>query len=190
MEFFRPATETCKYIPLEWRTAKVVFIPKAGRVQHVTVKDFRPISLTSFVFKTSEKVVDRYLRDRILQTRPLHPPISMRTGRATRQSQPCMRPWQKSKPGWRRGAFGIRSSVLLNETSRSIVRTECLSIQFLFCNGSRDRYYNSLVILGDARPRADRRLAQYSVRQFAPTAAASWFNLGSNLTGRGCRNNR
>ncbi|CAB0031168.1 unnamed protein product [Trichogramma brassicae] len=58
------------------------------------------------------------------------------------------------------------------------------------CNGSRDRYYNSLVILGDARPRADRRLAQYSVRQFAPTAAASWFNLGSNLTGRVCRNNK
>ncbi|CAB0043553.1 unnamed protein product [Trichogramma brassicae] len=62
-----------KFIPLEWRTAKVVFIPKASRVQHVTVKDFRPISLTSFVLKTLEKVVDRYLRDRILQTRPLHP---------------------------------------------------------------------------------------------------------------------
>ncbi|CAB0038072.1 unnamed protein product [Trichogramma brassicae] len=67
------ASIACKYIPLEWRTAKVVFIPKAGRVQHVTVKDFRPISLTSFVLKTLEKVVDRYLRDRILQTRPLHP---------------------------------------------------------------------------------------------------------------------
>ncbi|CAB0041674.1 unnamed protein product [Trichogramma brassicae] len=46
------------------------------------------------------------------------------------------------------------------------------------CNGSRDRYYNSWWILGDARLRADRRLAQYSVRQFAPTAAASWFSLG------------
>ncbi|CAB0032724.1 unnamed protein product [Trichogramma brassicae] len=59
--------------------------------------------------------------------------------------------------------------------------TPLLSIIFnyLICNGSRDRYYNSLVILGDARPRADRRLAQYSVRQFAPTAAASWFNLGT-----------
>ncbi|CAB0042346.1 unnamed protein product [Trichogramma brassicae] len=37
----------------------------------------------------------------------------------------------------------------------------------------------------DARPRADRRLAQYSVRQFAPTAAASWSNLGYDLTGKG-----
>ncbi|CAB0036265.1 unnamed protein product [Trichogramma brassicae] len=37
----------------------------------------------------------------------------------------------------------------------------------------------------DARPRADRRLAQYSVRQFAPTAAASWPCLGSKLTGKG-----
>ncbi|CAB0039097.1 unnamed protein product [Trichogramma brassicae] len=67
------ASIACKYIPLEWRTAKVVFIRKASRVQHVTVKDLRPISLTSFVLKTLEKVVDRYLRDRILQTRPLHP---------------------------------------------------------------------------------------------------------------------
>ncbi|KAL7288259.1 hypothetical protein TKK_0017599 [Trichogramma kaykai] len=62
----------CKYIQLEWRTAKVVFIRKAGRVQHIIVKDFRPISLTSFVLKTLEKVVDRYLRDRIPQTSPLH----------------------------------------------------------------------------------------------------------------------
>ncbi|CAB0038274.1 unnamed protein product [Trichogramma brassicae] len=40
-------------------------------------------------------------------------------------------------------------------------------------------------ILGDARPRADRRLAQYSVRQFAPSAAASWSNLEYYLNGKG-----
>uniref|UniRef100_A0ABD2WCV0 Uncharacterized protein n=1 Tax=Trichogramma kaykai TaxID=54128 RepID=A0ABD2WCV0_9HYME len=50
------ASIACKYIALEWRTAKVVFFSKAGRVQHVTVKDFRPISLTSFILKTLENV--------------------------------------------------------------------------------------------------------------------------------------
>ncbi|CAB0032536.1 unnamed protein product [Trichogramma brassicae] len=60
-------------------------------------------------------------------------------------------------------------------------RAECLLFAYAVwapCNGSRDRYYSYDEILGDARPRADRRLAQNSVRQFALTAAASWFNLG------------
>ena len=35
-------------------------------------KDFRPISLTSFVLKTVERLVDRYIRDKILTTKPLH----------------------------------------------------------------------------------------------------------------------
>ena len=35
-------------------------------------KDFRPISLTSFVLKAVERLVDRNIRDKILTAKPLH----------------------------------------------------------------------------------------------------------------------
>jgi len=38
-------------LPTAWQETKVFFIPKAGRATHTTAKDFRPISLTSFLLK-------------------------------------------------------------------------------------------------------------------------------------------
>jgi len=38
-------------LPTAWQVTKVVFIPKAGKASHTTAKDFRPTSLTSFLFK-------------------------------------------------------------------------------------------------------------------------------------------
>jgi hypothetical protein len=61
------------YVPVSWRQVKVVFIPKPGKNSHSGPKDFRPISLTSFLLKTMERLVDRYLRDEVLVLRPLHP---------------------------------------------------------------------------------------------------------------------
>jgi hypothetical protein len=40
------------YVPTSWRQVKVVFIPKPGRNSYCGPKDFRPISLTSFLLKT------------------------------------------------------------------------------------------------------------------------------------------
>ena len=40
-----------------------MFIPKAGRALLGSVKDFRPISLTSFILKLLERLTDRYLRE-------------------------------------------------------------------------------------------------------------------------------
>ena len=51
------------YVPNCWQEARVVFIPKAGRALLGTVKDFRPISLTSFILKLLERLIDRYLRE-------------------------------------------------------------------------------------------------------------------------------
>jgi hypothetical protein len=39
---------------------RVVFIPKAGRCSYTVPRDFRPISLTLFLLKTMERVVDRF----------------------------------------------------------------------------------------------------------------------------------
>ena len=43
--------------------ARVLFLPKTGRVIFVTVKDFRSISLTSFILTLMERLVDRYIRE-------------------------------------------------------------------------------------------------------------------------------
>lgn len=51
----------------------MVFIPKPGRDSYEVAKAYRPISLTSFLLKTMEKLVDRHIKDRTLVSRPLHP---------------------------------------------------------------------------------------------------------------------
>jgi hypothetical protein len=61
------------YVPAVWHQVKVVFIPKPGRSSYCGPRDFRPISLTSFLLKTMDRLVDRYLRDEILALQPLHP---------------------------------------------------------------------------------------------------------------------
>jgi hypothetical protein len=61
------------YVPTAWHQVKVVFIPKPGRNTYSGPKDYRPISLTSFLRKTMERLVDRHLRDETLVLSPLHP---------------------------------------------------------------------------------------------------------------------
>jgi ribonuclease HI len=50
------------YVPKAWRRVRVVFIPKIGRRGHESPKDFRPLSLTSFVLKTLERLMDIFIR--------------------------------------------------------------------------------------------------------------------------------
>jgi len=61
------------YVPAMWHQVKVVFIPKPGRNSYCGSEDFRPISLTSLLLKTMERLVDRFLRDEILAFKQLHP---------------------------------------------------------------------------------------------------------------------
>jgi hypothetical protein len=61
------------YVQAAWRQVKVVFIPKPGRDTYSGPKDYRPISLMSFMLKTMERLVDRLIRDEILTSLPLHP---------------------------------------------------------------------------------------------------------------------
>jgi hypothetical protein len=67
LEFFMPAW------PTAWCQIKVVFIPKPGRDTYGGPKDYRPISLTSFLLKAFERLVDRFIRDEMLISSPLHP---------------------------------------------------------------------------------------------------------------------
>jgi len=61
------------YVPALWCQTKVVFIHKPGRSSYCGPRDFRPISLTSFLFKTIDRLVDKFLRDKMLVVQPLHP---------------------------------------------------------------------------------------------------------------------
>jgi len=61
------------YVPAMWCQVKVVFIPKPSSNSYCGPKDFRPISLTLFLLKTMQRLVDRFLRDEILLLKPLHP---------------------------------------------------------------------------------------------------------------------
>jgi len=69
------ATLALGYIPKVWQKSKVAFIPKPGKADYTTctAKAFRPISLTSFLLKGLEKLVDRYLRSGPLMSIPIHP---------------------------------------------------------------------------------------------------------------------
>jgi hypothetical protein len=61
------------YVTATWHQVKVVFIPKPGRDPCGRPKDYRPIVLTSFLLKTTERLIDRFLRDESLTVMPLHP---------------------------------------------------------------------------------------------------------------------
>jgi len=40
---------TTGYVPKGWREVRAAFIPKAGKIHHCSPKDYRPISLSSFL---------------------------------------------------------------------------------------------------------------------------------------------
>jgi hypothetical protein len=60
------------FVPTAWRQVKVTFIPKPGKLDYTEAKAYRPISLSSFLLKTMEKLVDRHIRDGALRTHPLY----------------------------------------------------------------------------------------------------------------------
>ena len=72
MRLFR-ASLALNYIPQTWRKVRAVFIPKPGRTSYTDPKDYRPISLSSFLLKWIEKLLNRLIRDTVLKVNPLHP---------------------------------------------------------------------------------------------------------------------
>lgn len=60
------------HVPKLWEEVRVAFIPKPGRSTHCEAKDFRPISLASFLLKAVERLLDFYIRGEVLKRFPLH----------------------------------------------------------------------------------------------------------------------
>lgn len=59
------------HIPKVWQQVKVVFIPKPGKDDYTSPKSFRPISLTSFLLKGLERLLDRHVKDFLNATSPI-----------------------------------------------------------------------------------------------------------------------
>jgi hypothetical protein len=60
------------FIPTAWRQVKVTFIQKPGKLDYTEAKAYCPTSLSSFLLKTMEKLVESYIRDDSLRKYPLH----------------------------------------------------------------------------------------------------------------------
>ena len=54
------------------RKARVTFIPKTGKPSYTKAKAYRSISISSFLLKTLQRLVDRHIRDGMLGKNPLH----------------------------------------------------------------------------------------------------------------------
>ena len=60
------------YVPKAWRTSKTIFIPKQGKGDYTLPRSYRPITLTSFFFKTMERLILWKLDTGIFKTNPIH----------------------------------------------------------------------------------------------------------------------
>ena len=66
------ASVSLSYVPRAWKLARVVFIPKSGKADYGDPRSFRPITLTSFILKTLERLVQWQLEATELRLMPLH----------------------------------------------------------------------------------------------------------------------
>ena len=55
------------YIPQNWRKMSVIFIPKTGKNDYGNAKSFRPITLSNFVLKGLERILQWYLTRDIIE---------------------------------------------------------------------------------------------------------------------------
>jgi ribonuclease HI len=68
---FAASVET-GYTPRKWCHSKTIMIPKSNKNDYSNPRAFRPISLTSFIFKTLERLVLWHLEDQTLPQQLLH----------------------------------------------------------------------------------------------------------------------
>ena len=66
VRIFRASLAT-GYIPAIWCQVKAVFIPEPGTHSYSGRRDFAPISLRPFLLTTTNRLVDRFLRDKAIK---------------------------------------------------------------------------------------------------------------------------
>ena len=69
------------YAPKVWRMMKVVFLPKEGKKDYGQAKSYRPITLSNFLLKGLERIIQWYINDFII-TKPLFAQHAYTVGRS------------------------------------------------------------------------------------------------------------
>ena len=62
---------TIGYTPAGWRASEMIFIPKQGKPTYTEPGSFRPITLTSFLFKGLERLMQWWLNDNHFRNKPM-----------------------------------------------------------------------------------------------------------------------
>ena len=70
------------YTPRAWRVMKVVFLPKAGKDDYGVAKAYRPITLSNFLLKALERIVQWYINANYVKA-PLYAQHAYKTGLST-----------------------------------------------------------------------------------------------------------
>ena len=60
-----------EYVPVSLRQSNVIFIPKPGKDDYTQPKSYRPITLSSVILKTLERVILNHLENTYLKRYPL-----------------------------------------------------------------------------------------------------------------------
>ncbi len=55
------------WLPESWRRMKVVFIPKQGKSSYADAKAYRPITLSNFLLKCMERIIQWFLLEKVIQ---------------------------------------------------------------------------------------------------------------------------
>jgi len=103
-------------IPTSWSTMKTVFIPKIGKNQFNVPKAFRPITLSSFMLKALERILQWYIKDAHTQT-PLYAQHAYTEGLSTETAL----------------------SAFINEVESALHRGQYTLAVSLDCSGAFDR---------------------------------------------------
>ena len=83
IEIFK-ASLRLNHIPSKWRVVRVIFIPKTRKRDKTHPKSFIPISLSSILLKTMEKVLNDFIHTSYMQTKPLSKfQFAYQTGKST-----------------------------------------------------------------------------------------------------------
>ena len=70
------------YTPAIWRDMKVIFLPKPGKDNYAIAKAYRPITLSNFLLKSLERIIQWYINDFYVQ-KPLIAQHAYTRGRST-----------------------------------------------------------------------------------------------------------
>ena len=124
------------HIPKSWTEVKVIFIPKAGKSSHGYPKDLRPITLSSFLLKTLERLIDVYIRTSI---------------------NPSM--WAKSQHAYCKGkSVETALHTLVRMIEKSLYSQEYSMVAFLDIEGAFNNVRTEAIMEGLVRLEVDDRV--------------------------------